>query len=121
MSYNVIIKFLADLEQYSCAPLASLRGPTPGEGWVIRVDNGIVSAVSDPHFMAVSMRLNVVEGEHIIEWRVIADRHELWFDGTPIQECMGGLLLGSADTLRLGEDPEMPGCAYDGVLEVTIG
>lgn len=121
MNYNVTVRFVADPSQYACAPLASLRGATAGDGWVIRIDNGIVSAVSAPHYMAVSMRLDADEGEHVIEWRVINDRHELWLDGVPVQECMGGLLLGDADTLRLGEDPEMPGYAYSGVLEVTIG
>lgn len=121
MNYAVTVKFVADASQYVCAPLASFRGVTPSDGWVIRIDNGTVSAVSAPGYMAVEMRLGVDDGEHVLEWRVIDDRHELWLDGVPSAECMGGLLLGDADTLRMGEDPEMPGKTYVGVVEVTIG
>lgn len=122
MNYSVTIKFVADHEQYACAPLASFRGDTQGEGWVVRIDGGILSAVSAPsNYMPVSMRLSVDNGEHVVEWRVVDDRHELWLNGVPMVESMGGLFLGNADTLRLGEDPEMPGKNYAGVLEVTIG
>lgn len=123
MTYAVAIKFVADPAQYQCAPLASFRGATPGAGWVARIDAGILSVVSaPPEYMPVRIKLALVEpGEHLVEWRVVGDRHELWLDGAPINECMGGLLLGDADTLRLGEDPEMPGKTYSGVLEVTIG
>jgi len=123
MSYEVAIKFIADPAQYDCAPLASLRGATPGAGWVARIDRGILSVISAPaEYMPVRIRIDLVEpGEHLVEWRVIDDRHELWLDGNPINECMSGFFLGDADTLYLGEDPEMPGKTYRGVLEVTIG
>lgn len=122
MKYNVTVRFMADPNQYLCAPLASFRGANAREGWVIRIDNGIVSAISAPEeYSFVSVRMPWDAGEHVLEWRVIDDRHELWLDGIPSAECMGGLFLGDADTLRYGEDPEMPGCAYTGVQEVTIG
>ena len=120
MSYVVTIRFVADPDQYTCAPLASYRGPTPGNGWVVRIDNGIVSAQSgDGHH--VNARLPWGDGEHVIEWRVVEYRHELWFDGVPVTETIADLVLGDADTLRQGEDPEMPGYTYSGVQEVTIG
>lgn len=121
MDYAVKVTFLADAEQYDCAPLASFRGATPGDGWVLRVDAGILSAISAPEeYMPVRVRIPWDSGEHVMEWRVVGDRHELWLDGVPSAEIMGGLFLGGADTLREGEDPEMPGKIYRGVLGVEV-
>jgi hypothetical protein len=120
MNYAVTIRFIADPDQYACAPLASLRGDNPGEGWVVRIDDGILSACSGegPH---VNARIRWGHGEHEVSWRVFGERHELWLDGVPVTETSAELVLGEANVLRHGEDPEMPGCAYNGVVEVSIG
>lgn len=121
MSYRVHVTFVADAKQYDCAPLASFRGATAGDGWVLRIDAGILSAISaPPEYMPVRVRIPWDSGEHIVEWRVTGDRHELWLDGAPSAEAMGGLFLGGADALREGEDPEMPGKAYVGVVSVEV-
>jgi len=121
MNFAVKVTFEADASQYDCAPLASLRGSTPGDGWVLRIDAGIVSAISAPsEYMPVRVRIPWDFGEHVLEWRVVGDRHELWLDGVPSAEIMGGLFFGGADTLREGEDPEMPGKTYTGVVSVEV-
>jgi hypothetical protein len=121
MNFAVKVTFEADVSQYDCAPLASFRGATVGAGWVLRIDAGILSAISSPpEYMPVRVRLPWDSGAHVIEWRVVGDRHELWLDGVPSAEAMGGLILGDADTLREGEDPEMPGKTYAGVLSVEV-
>jgi hypothetical protein len=121
VNYTVTITFLADVQQYASAPLASLRGDTLSEGWCVRIDNGILSAVSTgDDYRNVTVRLPWFGGEHVVEWRVTDDRHELWLDGAPSAECMSRLDLGDADTLRHGEDPGMPGKTYTGVLSVEV-
>jgi hypothetical protein len=120
MNYAVTVHFELDGACES-APLASFRGEVPGEGWVIRLDNDIVSAVSslDGH-TPVRARIRSGSGLRKLEWRVTGDRHELWLDGAPSAECMSRLDLGDADTLRHGEDPGMPGKTYTGVLSVEV-
>jgi hypothetical protein len=121
VNYTVTITFLAAGQQYDSAPLASLRGDNPADGWCIRIDNGNVSAVgTKDYYPYVNARLPWDDGEHVVEWRVTGDRHELWLDGLPSAECMSRLDLGDADTLRHGEDPEMPGKTYTGVLSVEV-
>lgn len=120
MSYVVTIRFVADPDQYACAPLASLRGHNAGEGWVVRIDDGVLSCCSGDG-SHLNARVRWAYGEHEVSWRVHGERHELWLDGVPVTETSAELALGDAATLRLGEDPEMPGCVYTGVTEVTIG
>lgn len=120
MNYAVTIRFVADGEQYACSPLASLRGTDQADGWVVRIDDGVLSARSGDN-SHVNARLPWFDGEHVVEWRVVDYRHELWFDGIPVTETSADLVLGSANILGVGEDPQMPGHVYSGVQEVTLG
>lgn len=104
MKYKVTIKF-DGMPRFPQADLASLRNEGSDEGWNIMLDGSLVTAKTQEGFLWVNCNLPLTdeEQEGELEWRIVDNRHELYWNGTILAECMGGVVIPEVADLVSGD------------------